>query len=98
MVNWIVLIRTQDGIQNVTVDADLVDSSEDENYIEFSNVKSMDESLEWLVKISREESVDEQKKMFFELVKALGKIRIAIFLKSMVLGYYQAEKEGGNMQ
>lgn len=98
MVNWAVMLKLSEGVQCITIDADLVDYSDDECYIEFSNVQSLDEAISLLQKLPLDMSAEEHKKVLLEFMKAIGKIRIASFLKSLVLGYYQTDMGSENGQ
>ena len=93
MARWVVMLKTAEGTQTLTLEADVAERSDDGKEVSFSSFASLVDAFLTFEKLqgdlSREQTVEEFKK----LLKALSKLSVGSFKADLVLGYYQAEDD-----
>ena len=93
---WIVLLRTNEGMQQITVEADIAERSEDGRTIEFSNLEPLRSIIETIQAESSTWTTDQWKDELLRLLRSIGRMSVASFRADAVDGYFQAtDLDGG---
>ena len=98
MTSWTILLKSSDGVQSVIINADIAEYSDDGQFLEFTNIQSLDEAISLFGRLTQEKRVEEQKTMIMEILRAAGKIGVASFPSTIVIGYYQTQNEGSELE
>lgn len=93
---WVVLLRTNEGSQQITVEADITERSEDGKTIEFSNLEPLIAIIETIQAESSKWTTDQWKDELLRLLRNVGRVSVASFRADVVDGYFQAtDLDGG---
>ncbi len=95
-VKWIVLLRSNEGSQQIAVEADVAVQSDDGKTIEFSNLEPLRDIIETIQAESSKWTTDQWKVEFLRLLRSIGRMSVASFRADAVDGYFQAaDLDGG---
>jgi hypothetical protein len=95
MTNWTVLVKTEEGTQSVTLEAEVASKSDDGREIDFYNFGSLKETFDSFEALSEELPREESIANFERLLRAVSKFRVASFKSDAVIGYFHGEAEPG---
>jgi hypothetical protein len=95
MTNWTVMLKTEEGTQPVSVEAEVASKTDDGRELEFYNFGSLKETFDSFEALSKDLPREESIENFGRLLRAISKFRVASFKSEAVIGYYHGDAAPG---
>lgn len=95
MVAWVVLVRTEHGVEQIVLEADFVEHSDDGSEVNFFRVAQLADALALVQGKNLDINLKDQLELFRRFIHELSKVSVGSFKTEVVVGYYQTSEQVG---